>query len=253
MPVISETKYLTQVGWPDIPHLTEKTKREQLKSCEPHLIGARTRGDPTVSKGRIYPLDITAIQVDPFKISDSWPRVYGFDPSWNRTAALWGAYDLNSDIIFLYGEYYGRHMQPRLHAEAIKTRGVWVPGTADPASRGGSQRDGKQILADYRAAGLKLSLANNAVEAGLTACYDRMTTGRLKVFSTLANFRWEFNIYRRIVNKATGRSMIVKKADHLMDAMRYLVMSGLAIARVRPDLHDHQGYSVGAADAVAGY
>ena len=48
-----------------------------------------------------------------------------------------------------------------------------------------------------------------------------MTSGKLKVFRSLGNFLSEFRLYRR---DEDGR--VVKQRDHLMDAMRYLVMSG---------------------------
>ena len=48
-----------------------------------------------------------------------------------------------------------------------------------------------------------------------------MYGGRLKVFTSLSNWYSEFRMYRR---DQEGR--IVKEFDHLMDAFRYLVMSG---------------------------
>lgn len=51
----------------------------------------------------------------------------------------------------------------------------------------------------------------------------------IKVFSTLHNWLSEFRIYRR-----DEHGKIIKKKDHAMDATRYLVMSGLRRAIVRP-------------------
>ena len=57
-----------------------------------------------------------------------------------------------------------------------------------------------------------------------------MSTGRLKAFHTLANWLSELRFYQR---NEKGR---IKdgQADHLMDCTRYLVLSGLARATVRP-------------------
>jgi hypothetical protein len=49
------------------------------------------------------------------------------------------------------------------------------------------------------------------------------------VFSTLQNWLGEFRVYRR---DPTGK--IVKERDHLMDATRYLVLSGLTRAAAKP-------------------
>jgi hypothetical protein len=54
---------------------------------------------------------------------------------------------------------------------------------------------------------------------------ERMSSGRLKVFDTLQNWLTEFRIYRR-----DQKGRILKENDHLLDATRYLVMSGLARA-----------------------
>jgi hypothetical protein len=83
--------------------------------------------------------------------------------------------------------------------------------------------------------GLKLSLADNAVEAGLHEVLQRMTTGRLKVFRNLGGWLGEYRIYRR-----DDKGKVVKKFDHLMDATRYLVMSGMRAAKTRPSLHSQR-------------
>ena len=56
-----------------------------------------------------------------------------------------------------------------------------------------------------------------------------MSSGRLKVFSNLANWINEYRTYRR-----DDKGRVIKNDDHLMDATRYLVMSGLARARAKP-------------------
>jgi hypothetical protein len=72
--------------------------------------------------------------------------------------------------------------------------------------------------------------ADNALEAGIYAVWTRLSTGRLKVFRTLTNWLAEFRFYQR---DEQGR---VKdgQADHLQDATRYLILSGLDRAIVRP-------------------
>ena len=62
-----------------------------------------------------------------------------------------------------------------------------------------------------------------AVEAGLTETWNLLVTGRLKVQEHLHNWRSEFRKYHR-----DEKGKIVKSHDHLMDATRYVVMSGRA-------------------------
>jgi hypothetical protein len=100
----------------------------------------------------------------------------------------------------------------------------------DPAANGRSQHDGQQLIERYRLLGLDIENADNSVEAGIFEVFERMTTGRLKVFRSLSNWRSEFRLYRR-----DEKGKIVKADDHLMDATRYLVKSGLMRAATRPN------------------
>lgn len=179
--------------------------------------------------GAIFPVAFSEISVPPFAIPDFWPRAYALDVGWNRTAALWGALDPGTSTTFLYAEHYRGQAEPVIHAGGIKARGVWIPGVIDPAARGRQQKDGEQLLAIYRGLGLHLTPADNSVDAGLLAVWELLSTGRLKVFSTLQNFQAEYGLYRR-----DEHGKIVKKFDHLMDCLRYLIMSGMKRATVEP-------------------
>jgi hypothetical protein len=77
----------------------------------------------------------------------------------------------------------------------------------------------------YRKHGLDITLANNAVESGLYSVWQMMSENRIKVFSGLRNWLNEFRLYRR-----DEKGRVVKDNDHLMDATRYLVVSGLSRA-----------------------
>ena len=242
--------HLTKMGWADIPHLTDKAKRDLYLSTPPYLRGARMNGEPVTGRGRIYPIDAEQITIEPFRIPEVWARCYGFDPGVERTAGIWGAHNRDEDILYLYSEYYRGQTKPRDHVAAIQSRGKWVPGVIDPSAAAGNQADGRSYMDIYTRLGLLLYKANNAVEAGLIECYDRMMAGQLKVFRTLVNFIYEFNMYQRDKNQRVAR----KQPDHLMDAMRYLVMSGLTVAR--PKLLSEGAYlnlPSGVADQKAGY
>lgn len=224
--------HVTMLTWDDVPHLSPEAKAEILSAYGTNERDARTKGVPQLGAGAIYPIPEEMIVVDPFEMPAWYKRCYALDVGWNRTAALWGAWDQESDVVYLYSEHYVSHAEPIVHATAIKGRGVWIPGVIDPASRGRTQTDGEQLYRVYTdpdGCALKLALANNAVEAGIYEVETRLSTGRLKVFRTLSNFLAEYRIYRR----AEG-GKIVKENDHLMDCLRYLVMSGLARAQALP-------------------
>lgn len=218
-------KFLVNANWNDAPHLTSEQKFELSKTIRPHQRAAREKGMPVLGAGAIYPLDEEMIKCKPFQIPVHWRKAYALDVGWNRTAALWGAHDLESDVVYIYSEHYVAEEKPPVHADAIKARGAWMFGVVDPASRGRTQTDGERLFTRYTNLGLKLALADNSIDAGLDAVWERLTSGRLKIFDTCYNFFYEYRLYRR-----DEKGKIVKKDDHLMDTMRYLIVSGLNVA-----------------------
>ena len=247
MPAVSEAKYVVNAGWSDVPHLDGPTKAKMLASTAPHLRKARSLGEPGLGSGAIYPVDSDVLRCEPFAIPPYWRRVYGMDFGWICTAAIWGAIDDETDTLYLYSEHYRGEVTVPVHASAIKARGAWIPGVADPAGGQRNQRDGEKTIEQYREEGLDLHPALNTVETGIQEVLTRMESGRLRVFSTLTNWFNEHRLYAR-----DEKGAVVKKRDHAMDATRYLVMSGLKRAIIRPikDIVSSPGVI---ADQLGGY
>jgi phage terminase large subunit-like protein len=207
-----QSKYVVMATWDDVPHLSEAVKKELYDSIPPFQRDARSKGVPQLGAGAIYPVPETDLLVTDFEIPDHWPRAYALDVGWNRTAAIWGAWDRDTDTVYLYSEHYRGQAEPIIHAEAIKGRGSWIPGVIDPAARGRAQRDGEQLLQQYTEMGLWVQPAKNSVEAGIYAVWQRMSAGKLKVFKSCSNWLTEFRLYRR-----DDKGHIVKENDHLQD------------------------------------
>jgi phage terminase large subunit-like protein len=222
-------KCVVMATWDDVPHLSDKDKADMLAAMPPHMRDARSRGIPALGSGAIYPIAEDDITTADFEVPAHWPRVYALDVGWNNTAALWGAWDRDADILYLTAEYKRGQCEPAVHAQAVKSRGEWIPGVVDPASAGANQKDGSRLMDVYRGLGLEISPADNSVEAGILAVWERMSSGRLKAFKSLQAWLAEYRLYRR-----DEKGRIVKDNDHLMDCMRYLVMSGMALAKTKP-------------------
>lgn len=218
-----------QCGWDDVPHLDEDTKKRMYAKLPPHQRDARSRGIPQLGSGAIYPLAEENFLIDPFVIPPYWPRSFGLDIGWNMTAGVWSAIDRETDTAYLYAEHYRAHAEPSIHVAAINAKGAWIPGTIDPAARGRTIKDGEKLIQVYTDLGKPMVPADNAVEAGIYAVWERLSTGRLKVFRTLTHWRNEYSGYHR-----DEHGKIVKERDHLMDATRYDVMTGFDIAIVDP-------------------
>lgn len=231
MPEITPSRWLTTCGWDDgAPHLDEQAKRELLEATPPHLREARSQGIPSLGSGAVYPIPLGEISIAPFAIPAYWPRSYALDVGWNRTAGLWSAWDPSDGVQYCYAEHYRGQAEPSVHASAIRARGEWIKGVIDPAARGRGQDGGLPLLATYTDLGLNLTPADTRdVEAGLFDVFEGLSTGLIKIFTTLVNFRAEYRVYQRDAN---GR--IVKKNDHLMDCLRMSRKNGRSVAKTRP-------------------
>ena len=224
------SKFTVLASWDDVPHLTAEQKKELAASIPPYQLDARSKGIPQLGSGAIFPVPESDIKITPFELPAWYERCYALDVGWNRTAALWAARDPETDIVYVYSEYYRSHAEPPVHAAAIRSRGDWIPGVIDPAARGRAQKDGEQLTQAYRDLGLDtLSDADHSVESGIYETWIRLTTGRLKVFDVLVSFWREYRLYRR-----DDKGHIVKENDHLMDCLRYVVMSGVKKAAPLP-------------------
>jgi phage terminase large subunit-like protein len=223
------TKFVVMATWDDVPHLTAEVKEKLWASIPPFQRDARSKGVPQLGSGAIYPVPESDIMVDDFQIPDHWPRAYALDVGWNRTACVWLALNRDTDTVYLYSEHYRGQAEPSIHAQAIQARGKWIKGVIDPAARGRAQKDGQQLMQDYIDLGLDLDVAFNGVESGIYEVWQRLSSGRLKVFKSLTNWIAEFRLYRR-----DEKGHIVKVNDHLMDTTRYGVMSGIEIAITKP-------------------
>lgn len=222
------SRFCLTMGWSHVPHLSEEQKKTYLEALPPFQRDARSKGIPQLGSGAIFPVPESDVFIDDFQVPEFWPRTYAMDVGWNKTACLWGAWDRDNDIVYITSEYYRGQAEPSLHAEAIRARGDWIQGVIDPASRGRSQKDGSQLMQDYIDLGLKIDVAFNGVESGLYQVWQRLSTGKLKIFKSCVNMQKEFRLYRR-----DEKGRIVKENDHLCDCLRYLVMSGLERAATK--------------------
>ena len=223
-------KFLKYVTWDDCGHLSDRVKQELFQALPPHERESRSKGIPTVGSGRIYPVPESEYVIEPIQIPRHFPRAFGMDVGWNATACIWRALDRDADTLYIYDEYKKGESEPAIHASAIRSRGEWIPGVIDPAARGRNQHDGTKLFEKYLKENLKITPADNAREAGIYEVWQRLSTGRLKIFSTCTSAINEMRLYRR-----DDKGNIVKKDDHLMDCLRYLCMSGIKRANVMVD------------------
>jgi predicted phage terminase large subunit-like protein len=133
------------------------------------------------------------LTVDPFPISDAWPRAFGMVVTPNAVAALWGARD-EAGTIYLYAEHLLPHGEPSENARAMKRPGGWIPGVIHPSSIKASQSERDGIARIYREQGLRIQTAQVGEEAGIYQLLHLLASNKLKVFASLSRFLSEYRI-----------------------------------------------------------
>lgn len=213
-----------------------------VRSYPAHEREARAKGIPTLGSGRIFPIPEEDIKTPDIAIPAHWKRIGGLDFGWDHPfAAVELAYDPEADAVYVTKAYRQREATPLIHAAALKPWGDWLPWAWPHDGLQHSKDSGKPLADQYRAQGLSLlpehaRYPDNAdgtpgtagVEAGLFDMLDRMQTGRLKVFESLADWFEEFRLYHRDEGK------VVKERDDLMSATRYALMM-LRHAKTKPN------------------
>lgn len=234
------SKFTQRVGWSDSPHLTEEWKTStiaNLKLTDPNNIEARTEGYASIGSGRIYPVQEDFIVVPQFQIPAYWPKAYGLDPSWTRTAALWGTLDPETKVIYIYSEYVQGQVVDVLHAEAIKARGAWIPGAIDP--HGSKHRDnGITKFTNFQSFGLDIVDGDGEPLAMISRILGMLQSGQLKIFNTCPELIKEIRTYRW--DPKNPHKIADKQKDDLCDALRYLISKIYEMAKSYNEFEEEQ-------------
>lgn len=232
----SADRAYVQMTIDDAGHITPEEKARIIEGYPLHEREARVKGVPMLGSGRVFPVAEEKITEEAFSIPKHWPRICGMDFGWDHpTAAVWMAWDRDTDVVHIYDVYRVREETAITHAAAIKARGDWIP-IAWPHDGLQTEKSGGETLAgQYRKLGLRMLSTQarfedggNSVEAGVMEMLNRMQTGRLRVAAHLNDWLEEFRMYHR----KDGR--IVKEHDDALCATRYGLMM-LKSAKTMPD------------------
>jgi hypothetical protein len=200
--------------------------------------------NPAEPLKHVYPISAPTFAVDPFRIPPFWRRGVAVKLEGDETLALWGAFDSESDILYITTEHIGDRGEASVNAQAIASRGKWVPGTIDSDETSVLAR--QQLVANYMAFGLRLMPADRSEEAGIADMLDRLSSGRLKVFSTCPQF---FTAYRNYRRDETGEI----EPNGLMECARSLCRRSSIVRMISKPVDDPIPAFSGVGDAVAGY
>lgn len=221
---------IVQVAQDDVPWIPKEEIERLYRITEPHLRDARRYGRVSIGEGTVFPIDLDSLIVEPFEIPKHWKRTYGLDVGFDHaTVAEFIAHDEETDTVYVYYEHYSKQKEPLFHAEAIKRLGTWMVGSIDYAANKGGPAGEDSLRKHYTKHGLKLVNANKSVDGGIWMIWERMVTGKFKVFKTCRHLLQEIPIYRR-----DDKGKIIKKHDDAIDSVRYALMGLKKHGRTAP-------------------
>jgi hypothetical protein len=189
-----------------------------------------------MGSGRVFPVQEELVSIPAFDIPSHWPQIAGLDFGWDHpSAGVRMAWDRDADILYVIAAHRAREQTPLMFATAVKGWGAWLPWAWPHDGLQHDKGSGEQLAAQYRNHGLKMLAeratfedGSNGVEAGISEMYDRMATGRLRVFAHLNDWWEEFRLYHR------KNGLIVKENDDLLSATRYgMMMRRMAQVRLK--------------------
>ena len=220
-------QHMQRATWDDAKHLSESTKRDLLASYPEWQRDMRTKGLPLLGAGLIFDIGDESIKCEPFECPPHWWVINGMDFGWDHPQAhvqLW--IDRDTDTVYLANAWKQSKVTPAVAWSAVRAWAQNVP-TAWPMDGLQTEKgSGEQQKSYYQQAGWLMTpdhatwpAGGVGVEAGLVELYDRMATGKFKVFKHLAPWFEEKMNYHR---DESGH--IVKVGDDLLSATRYAYM-----------------------------
>lgn len=218
--------HITNMTIDDVLHYSAEQRQAIILSYPAHEREARAKGIPTMGSGRVFPIEEEYIKCEPFPIPEYWPQIAGIDFGWDHpSAGSRLAWDRDNDILYVTQCHRAREQTPMMFAAAVKPWGNWLKWSWPHDGLQHDKGSGQQLALQYKDQGLNMlperatfDDGSNGVEAGIAEMFDRMQTGRLKVFSHLNDWFEEFRLYHR------KDGIIVKENDDLISATRYAMM-----------------------------
>ena len=215
---------LVTASWDDVPHLTDDVIEGLLATLPPWQREMRRTGMPLMGTGLIYPVPRERLEIEPFEIPGSWRQLGALDigiahpTAWSRLA-----YDEETDTIYLVATYRQSDEPVAVHAAAIRTMNKgWIPTIGPPDIESREKGSGLTVSKNYVDNGVDIPYTfsnpdgTKHIAPGIIDLYNRMRTGRFRVFRTCIEWWDEQFRYHK-----DERGNIVKKDDDTMDSVRY--------------------------------
>jgi PBSX family phage terminase large subunit len=155
-------------------------------------------------------------------------HIHGYDYGYrNPACVLYGAVDFDG-VLHIYDEYYESEKLIEEQASAYK-RNIYSEVAyklADP-SINKCDKDGTSVFDSWNEHGVWWQNANNDVRQGIDRVNQYLKEGRIKISKRCIHLREEIASYRwkqlKIGEEKNEYEEPVKKDDHAMDVLRYMI------------------------------
>jgi phage terminase large subunit-like protein len=240
-----EKKACVVLDMEDNPYISQENMEDTLKGYSAESLRARKEGRFVHFAGLIYTEFREKEAVIPQRVEKPFAApllrardrqaniIVGIDPGLRFTAVLWAAVDEDQNMT-IFNELFVSdwtiqeickqiHMENQFHI--IKP----MYNIIDPHARDRSKQTGRSDQSEFTKNGIYTILGQNNVQTGIDAVKQRLKDGKLVIQSNCENLIREFKIYRykeqskRIESEVSAEP--IKKDDHCLDALRYIVMS----------------------------
>jgi phage terminase large subunit-like protein len=235
------------VDMDDNPFLDEKTKARALKGLSSEERKARKSGRFVHFAGMVYGEYSPSRHVVPEQaVGECVPqgaKVYvGIDPGMRIMAAVLFTYLTPEDRLVVFDELALQGHNVEQVCDAIKLVNLkhakqmgegkvplqpqWY--VIDPAARNVNHQTGRSDQMEYTTHGIVTIAGQNSVTAGINRVKERLENNRLLITANCTEILSEFRRYRWKTptrGENDPKEQPVKTDDHLLDALRYVVMS----------------------------
>jgi phage terminase large subunit-like protein len=231
---IAEDTSVVRVDMDDNPTLTENAKRLTLAGYSAEERQARKEGRYVALHGLVY----SDFRRSRHLIPETMPPkntnvIVGIDPGIrNRAAVVW-AYLTAEDQMVVFAEGYYEGYTVRQVCDEIKKGNEFYEVkplfyVIDPAARNKQHQTGRSDQMEYADHGIVTIAGQHDLRPGINRVKERLETDRLSFTANCQNLIKEIERYRwknPPKNAEDAPEKPVKRDDHLLDALRYVVMS----------------------------
>lgn len=244
------------VDMDDNPHLDEEQKEMALAGLSREERKARKEGRFVHFEGMIYPEFVRHQHVMPeHEIPSGAPVWVGIDPGFRNMAAVVWLYITPEGTAVVFDELALQGSTVAQVARAIKEinlkhgsvvgeqRVPIVPRAyvIDPSARNKEPITGRSVQMEFIDHGIVSIPGQNDVAAGVNRVKERLQSNHLKVTANCPELIDEFRKYRwarQSRGDSDPKEAPVKTDDHLLDALRYVLMARPAAPVVEKNAQD---------------